>query len=73
MVSVDDDHSGDLPAVVERLRAAGMEVDQALDSIGTVTGSVDAGRAPAVAEVKGVAGVETSREFRLPPPDAPVQ
>ena len=61
------------PDVVERLREAGMAVDQALLTTGVVTGSVSAARSADIPRVEGVIAVEPARRYNLPPPDSPVQ
>jgi hypothetical protein len=61
------------PDVVERLREAGMAVDQALLTTGVVTGSVSAARSADISRVEGVIAVEAARRYNLPPPDSPVQ
>ncbi|MGH9279622.1 MAG: ketohydroxyglutarate aldolase [Acidimicrobiales bacterium] len=73
IVTVDDDHAQRLPEVADRLRAAGMEVAQTLDSIGTITGSVDESRLAGLMSVPGVEDVEQSRHYRIAPPDSPIQ
>ena len=72
-VTVGEDHLEELPAVVERLRAAGMAVSHTLDAVGSVTGEAPASRLRELERVEGVEAVERSREFRLPPPDSPIQ
>jgi hypothetical protein len=44
-----------------------------LDSVGVVTGTVDGDALDSLSAVPGVAVVERSRVFELPPPDSPVQ
>ncbi len=73
VIGVEDHHLGDLAAVVGRLRAAGVEVHEALETIGTVTGSVDSTAVQSVRAIEGVAAVETSRTVRLRPPDSDIQ
>ena len=73
VVTVDDHHAGQLATVAERLRAAGMVVDETLDAIGTITGSVDEAQMAGLSDVAGVEAVEPQRIYRLPPPDSPVQ
>lgn len=73
VVSVDDDHLGQIDEVVERLQAAGMHVEQVLHPVGVITGSVDDPRLTLLSAVPGVAAVEPQRAFRLPPPDADIQ
>lgn len=71
VISVADDRIDDMSAVVEELRAAGLRVNEVLHSVGVVTGTVD-GRALAhLSTVPGVAEVERSHTFQLPPPDSP--
>jgi hypothetical protein len=71
LVSIDD--RSEALAVVERLRAAGLEEDQVMAALGTVTGSIDPARVDALRAVEGVAEVEPAREHQLPPPDADLQ
>ena len=72
-VSVDDEHLGDVDGVAERLREAGLSVDALLAEIGVITGRIEESRADALRDVEGVADVERSREFQLPPPDSEIQ
>ncbi|WP_246632188.1 hypothetical protein [Pseudonocardia nigra] len=72
-VSVGDDHVDHIDEVVERLRAAGMHVDQVLRPVGVITGSVETPAAEALGQLAGVVAVERQRTVRLPPPDAGVQ
>jgi hypothetical protein len=59
--------------VVGRLQADGMEVEQALGSLGIVVGSVPAGARAAITALPDIAAVEGETRFQLPPPDADVQ
>jgi hypothetical protein len=62
-----------MPEVVERLRAAGMEVAEALENAGVVTGTVPESRTGDLERLEGVHAVEPARQINLPPPDSPVQ
>ncbi len=73
LVSVEDGHLERLSAVAEALRSAGMEVDEVMDDLGVVSGSIEPAKIERLAAVTGVASVERSREVRIPPPDSPVQ
>lgn len=73
VISVADDQVGDMSGVVAGLRAAGLRVGEVLDSVGVVTGTVDGKAFASLSAVPGVADVERSRAYRLPPPDSPVQ
>lgn len=73
VVSVDDDHLDVLSDVVERMRAAGMVVEQVADVVGTVTGSIEPSAVAALESLSGVAEVDRQRGFQLPPPDSSIQ
>ena len=72
-VTVDDGHLAALDGVIQGLRARGMQVDQVLDGLGIITGSVPPGAAGALSAVDGVVSVDEQLGVQLPPPDAPVQ
>ncbi|HYH25519.1 MAG TPA: hypothetical protein VD834_09250 [Blastococcus sp.] len=72
-VTIDDGHLGALDGVVQGLRARGMQVEQVLDGLGIITGSVSPGAAGELARVAGVVSVDEQLTYRLPPPDAAVQ
>lgn len=63
-ISVDDAHVARIQEVAERLRAAGMDVQQVLAPLGVITGSIGTGdlRA-ALGALDGVAAVEPRRTF----------
>ncbi|ONI91261.1 hypothetical protein ALI22I_09320 [Saccharothrix sp. ALI-22-I] len=67
VVSVADDNLADLPTVVSALRDAGMVVDDVLETLGMVTGSVAPGVGDLLGAVPGVSRVEVDRTVRLPP------
>jgi hypothetical protein len=72
-ITVDDSHLDAISQVVAALRARGLHVDQVLDELGIITGSVPQGQHDALRSVDGVVSVEQGQHFRLPPPDSPVQ
>jgi hypothetical protein len=72
-VSVADGSVDRFSEVVSRLREAGLEIEQELEEIGVVTGSIDSEKAESLREVEGVSHVERSREFRIAPPDSDIQ
>lgn len=67
VVSVADDSVANLPTVVSALRDAGMVVEQVLEGLGVVTGSVAPGVGDLLGAVPGVSHVEVDRAVRLPP------
>ncbi|WP_020673554.1 hypothetical protein [Amycolatopsis nigrescens] len=71
IVSVAEDRLDTLPEVVVALRAAGMKVDEVLEPLGTVTGSLGSGTVSALESVPGVVAVERQHGYQLPPEDQP--
>lgn len=67
VISVADDQVDDMSSVVDALRHAGLRVAEVLDSVGVVTGTVDGDALGNLTTVPGVAEVERSRMFQLPP------
>ncbi len=72
-VTIADDQGTDIDSTVERLRQAGMTIDQVLGAVGIVTGTVPASERSKIASVPGVAAVEDETSYQLPPPDSDVQ
>ena len=72
-VTIDDDHLARTNEVADRLRAAGMTVEQVLATVGVITGSVTATSPASLEAVPGVAAVEPETSFQIAPPDADVQ
>lgn len=72
-VSVDETHLDRFVEVVQRVRRAGLKVDQELDVIGVVTGSIDSEKVGKLSEVEGVAAVDPELTFQLPDPSSPIQ
>jgi hypothetical protein len=66
MVSVDDNSLSDLPRLVTDLRQAGLKVDEVLEALGTVTGSISTEAADSLMTVPGVAHIEWQRDVTLP-------
>lgn len=59
VIVIDDAHSDDLPATVERLKKAGVEVSNINNSDGIVEGLVETSQIKAVDEMEGVDYVRT--------------
>ncbi len=73
VVSVEEGRLGEFPQVVEAARRAGLEVAEAMATIGVISGSVDAGALAGLEAVPGVASVEKARTYEIGPPDSEVQ
>ncbi len=72
-VTIGDDQRADLDALVQRLCEAGMEVEQVLEEVGIVTGSVPESGRSRIEAVPGVISVEPETSYRLPPPESEIQ
>ncbi len=73
LVSVDDDHLDRFSEVVKGVEDVGMEVEQKMEDLGVLAGSIDPEKVEPLRRVEGVSHVEESRSFRIPPPDSDVQ
>lgn len=58
--------------VARDLKAAGFEVNQVLESVGSVTGSAHSGTAKKLRGIHGVADVSEDHPVDIGPPGAPV-
>jgi hypothetical protein len=72
-VSIADESIPDFEKVAQRLKEAGLNVEQELESIGVVTGSIESNLLLNLERVEGVAAVEQQQEIHLSPPDSDVQ
>jgi hypothetical protein len=72
-VTVDDDHLDKIDEVAAELRNSGMQVDQVLNEVGVISGSVPDDRRQVLGTVTGVESIEEATTFQLPPPDSPIQ
>ncbi|MFL6196915.1 MAG: ketohydroxyglutarate aldolase [Thermoanaerobaculia bacterium] len=73
LVSIRDAHLPQMKQVVEACRAAGLDVEHALEQIGTISGSIEPGKIHDLARVAGVASVERAGGYDIGPPDGDVQ
>ncbi len=72
-VSVDDEHVHRFSEVLEGVKNAGMDVEQEMEGIGVMSGSIDSEKVDSLRKVEGVSHVEQSRRFQIAPPDSDVQ
>jgi len=74
IVSVCDSHLDRLGEVRKNLSSQGMEINEVLEIIGSITGSVHStDLLKTIADVPGVETVEESQTIQIAPPDAEVQ
>lgn len=72
-ITVNDTHLDRIEEVAAHLRSSGMQVDQVLNEIGVISGSVPDDRRQLLKTVTGVQSVEDAATVQLPPPESPVQ
>jgi hypothetical protein len=72
-LSISDSHLKDIGGVAKAATKAGMKVEQRLESLGVLTGSIDAHKVERLHKIPGVSHVEEERKVQLPPPGSPVQ
>ena len=72
-VSVADDYLDRFPDVVKAAKKAGLKVEQEMETLGIVSGSIDSAKFEDLRRVRGVSAVDRAREFHLPPPDSEIQ
>jgi hypothetical protein len=72
-VTVQDEHLADIDQLAERLRCAGMHIEQIMRPIGIITGSVAPAQRHSITTMPGVAAIEDEMTCQLPPPDSEVQ
>ena len=72
-VTVDDAHQDQISEVAAALQAAGMQVEQTMETIGVITGSAETSQIGNLSRVAGVANIEQGHEVQLPPSDSPLQ
>ena len=68
VVTVDELHGDRLHEVAGRLRAAGMQVDGVLESVGTITGRAPGDVVGQLVELDGVESVDLARDVTVGPP-----
>jgi hypothetical protein len=72
-VSIADKSMSDFKTVVRRCREAGLNVEQELEPIGVLTGSIESNRLLDLEQVEGITAVERQQEIHVLPPDRDVQ
>ncbi|MEK0083934.1 hypothetical protein [Benzoatithermus flavus] len=73
VVSVEEGRLKDFPRMVQAMRRAGLQVESEMAAIGTVAGSLSEQALPRLQAIEGVAHVERTRSFHVPPPHSKVQ
>lgn len=72
-ITISDAHLEQMDQVTEDLKAAGLDVEQTLSTLGIVTGSIDSEKVSALSDVTGVDSVETDKKVTIPKTGPDVQ
>lgn len=72
-ISVKDEQLPRFSEVVKQLKKTGLQVEQTLESVGVVTGSIESEKIPDIRKIAGVSNVDESRDVQIAPPDSEVQ
>ncbi len=72
-VLVNDDYSDRILEVVAALQAGGMKVEQLMEQIGVITGSIDSTKVAEIERIEGVSAVELAQRYQLKPPSSEIQ
>lgn len=72
-VAITEDCLDDILEVAQKLRAAGMDVAQILDTVGVITGSTESTNIKLLSNVAGVESVEAARSIQFNPPGSSIQ
>ncbi len=72
-ISIKDTHLATIELVAQKLQAAGMNVEQVLNSIGIISGSIDSSLMSSLSQIEGVKIVEQEQTYQLAPPDSDIQ
>ncbi|MEM7796038.1 MAG: ketohydroxyglutarate aldolase [Cyanobacteria bacterium P01_C01_bin.118] len=72
-ITIDDAHLEQIDQITEDLKAAGLDVEQTLSTLGIVTGSIDSEKVASLSDVTGVDSVETDKKVTLPKTGPDVQ
>lgn len=72
IVSIDDRHLPRIQDVARQLTSAGLQIDQILDGLGMITGSMDESCRSTAGQIPGVAAIETEGGVDIGPPGSVV-
>jgi len=73
LVSIADEALSDFAAVVRNCEQAGLQVEETMDEIGVITGTIDAAKLDGLKRVRGVRDVEDAGAATIAPPESDLQ
>lgn len=72
-VSVNDESLSEIERISQNLQSFGMNIEQALPSIGIINGSIEPNLFDSLYQIKGVKQVEPQETYQLAPPNSDIQ
>lgn len=72
-IAIDEAHLDQLDDVADQLKAAGLDIEQTLSTLGIVSGAVARDKMSSLSQVSGVESIEVDRRYQLNPPGSEVQ
>lgn len=72
-VLVEDSFLSKFDEIVEKIKAAGMNVEYALRITGIITGEADEQKINQLNNIAGIAKIEEQRPYQIVPPDSDIQ
>ena len=72
-LSVSDSHMGKINEVAQAAKKAGLKVEQRLDDLGVLIGSIDENKVGQLHSIDGISHVDNAQVVGVPPPDSPIQ
>jgi hypothetical protein len=72
-VSVNDENLSEIERISQNLQSFGVNIEQALPSIGIINGSIEHNLVDNLYQIKGVKQVEPQETYQLAPPNSDIQ
>ncbi|MEZ4713423.1 MAG: hypothetical protein R3A44_39920 [Caldilineaceae bacterium] len=69
LITISDEFLVQIPALVEKLMEMGLTDIQVMSAVGIITGVLDEAKMADVAQMPGVAQVQRTQTYQLPPAD----
>ena len=72
-VNLTIEEGANVEAVVRAAESAGLKVERSLESIGVISGVIDAASLETLRRIPQIVNVERAREIKIPGPGSPIQ
>jgi|1185.fasta_scaffold849179_2 hypothetical protein len=72
-LSISDSHMGKINQVAQAAEEAGLKVEQRLNDLGVLIGSIDEDKVGQLHSLDGISHVEKAQVVGVPPPHSPIQ